>query len=125
MPVSSAWTMSVRSFSLTPRLNSWLNRFASSGLVTYLPKFLPSLAGYVALYLSFSPIGITTSLMSGFPTRLTCFHFGLPLRRTFIDSRSVVDQTPTRELASFGPLTSLPSRVTSSNGTCSTNACVL
>ena len=77
------------------------------------------------LYLSLSPIGTMTSLTSGFPIRLTCFHFALPLPLTFIDSRSVVAQTPTLELSSSGRLTSRPSRVTSLNGTCSANACVL
>ena len=38
-PVSSAWTMSVRLVSLTPRSNSAFRSRAGSGLSAYLPKF--------------------------------------------------------------------------------------
>ena len=44
-PWSRASTMSVRSVSLTPRLNSAFMSFASSGSTTNFPKFLASSAG--------------------------------------------------------------------------------
>ena len=78
MPVSSAWTMSVRSFSgtLSPG-NRMLMTLASSGESTYLPKFFRSSLGCVALKKSFLPSGITTSLTSGLPRRLTWTSLGL------------------------------------------------
>ena len=57
-PVSSAWTMSVRSVSLTPRPNRAFSSFAGSGASARAPKFAASFAGEVALYLSFLPIGM-------------------------------------------------------------------
>ncbi len=45
--------------------------FASCGETTYLPKFFRSSDGCVALKRSFFPSGMTTSLTSGLPRRLT------------------------------------------------------
>src|SRR5262252_9083369 len=45
----------------------------SSGFRTYVPKFARSSLGYVALNVSFMPIGMTTSLMSGLPRRETWY----------------------------------------------------
>ena len=44
-PVSSAWTMSVRLVSLTPRSNRALRSRAGSGFSAYVPKFFASFAG--------------------------------------------------------------------------------
>ena len=74
MPVSSAWTMSVRLVSFTPSLNRAFSSRAGSGLSAYVPKFFRSSAGDVRLNLSFWPIGMITSLISGLPRRLTWTH---------------------------------------------------
>ena len=50
--------MSVRLFSLMPSLNSAFRIAAGSGLSALAPKFFPSSAGDVALYLSLRPIGM-------------------------------------------------------------------
>ena len=71
IPVSSACTMSVRFVSLIPRLSSWFSAAAGNGLRTYLPKLRRSSCGCVRLNLSFSASGITSSLISGLPSRLT------------------------------------------------------
>ena len=69
--------MSVRSVSLTPSPNSAFRSRAGSGLSAYLPKFAASSAGSVRLKRSFLPSGMTTSLISGLPRRLTWTHFAL------------------------------------------------
>ena len=72
-PVSSAWTMSVRLFSLTPRLNSAFRIARRLRVQRVLRRSSSaSSAGDVALNLSFWPIGMITSLISGLPRRLTC-----------------------------------------------------
>ena len=71
--------MSVRSVSGTLRPGyRMLMTLASSGETTYLPKFAPSSAGSVALKKSFFPSGMTTSLTSGLPRRLTWTSRSLP-----------------------------------------------
>ena len=64
--------MSVRLVSFTPSLNRALSSRAGSGASAYLPKFAASFAGEVRLNLSFCPIGMITSLISGLPRRETC-----------------------------------------------------
>src|SRR5215207_2389705 len=129
-PVNSAWTMSVRSVSFTPRSNRAFSSRAGSGASAPAPKFAASFAGEVRLNLSLRPIGMITSLISGLPSRLTwtqrlCTR-RLPLwRSTLTFLRSVLVQTPTTALEASGPDTLLRLRVTSDSGTCSANECVL
>jgi hypothetical protein len=122
--------MSVRLVSLTPRLNRALRRRAGSGLRAYLPKFARSSLGDVRLNLSFWPIGMMTSLISGLPSRETCRHprfmrLREPWPRTYTLRRSVVAHTPTAALPDFASSTDLPLRVTWDSGTWRTNAWVL
>src|SRR3954465_3755573 len=110
--------MSVRLVVLTPRLNRAFIRRAGSGLRAYLPKFFRSSLGDVALNLSFWPIGMMTSLISGLPRRETWAQlpFGEPVwaPRASNDTRrrSVVDQTPTTAFLAFMSATWRPSTVT-------------
>ena len=120
--------MSVRLVSFTPSLNRAFSSRAGSGLSAYFPKFFRSSAGDVRLNLSFWPIGMMTSLISGLPSRETCTQrepWRLPCRSTLTRRRSVVAHTPTAALPAFASETLLPSRVTSDSGTCRTNEWVL
>ena len=122
--------MSVRLLVLTPSPNSALSRRAGSGRRAKRPYSAASRSGVVLLNWSLWPSGMTSSLISGLPRRLTWTSRPTARvrpreRSTEIWWRSVVDHTPTTALADEGPDTARWFRVTCPSGTCSTTVWVL
>ena len=127
MPVSSAWTMSVRFSSGTLRPGKrMLMTFASSGETTYLPKFFRSSAGWVAVVavllaqrdhdLVDERVAEAAHLDAAGWWILRCFLW--PLTWSFL--RSAEAHTPTTALPALAEETDLPSRVTAASGICRT-----